>query len=106
MNLNKLTVRILRALLVARGNSTARADHRIGRLAKDQARPTSCHDHSIGRKGFQLERLEVHRNEAATDLMIVEYQRHHLPVLKLSDLAVHFVAPHLLVERVEQLLSG
>src|ERR1043166_5862831 len=37
--------------------------------------------------------------------MIVEDERHHLPVFKLPDFALNFVTSHLLVERVEELLA-
>ena len=33
MDLNELAIRILRALLITSGNGTARANHRVGRLA-------------------------------------------------------------------------
>src|SRR5690349_1182655 len=38
--------------------------------------------------------------------MVVEHQRQHLPVFKLSDFAGYFVTSHLFVERVEKLLTG
>src|ERR1051325_9567961 len=105
MNLDKLAIRISRALLVTRRNSAARADHRVCRLAEYQTRTTGRDDHRVSRKRFQLERLQVHRDQSTTNLMIVEYERQHLPVLKLSNLPGNFVTANLLVECVEKLLT-
>src|SRR5258705_10360329 len=60
MDLDKLAVRILRALLVTSGDSTAGANHRVGRLAINQTWSPGSHDHSVGGKGFQLESPQVH----------------------------------------------
>ena len=106
MNLDELAVRVFRALLVAGGDGAAGADHRVRRLAEDQTRSTGRDDHGVGRKRFQLERLQVHRDQAAAHLMVVENERQHFPVLELSDLAADFVTAHLLVERVKKLLAG
>src|ERR1044072_3894337 len=38
--------------------------------------------------------------------MIVEHERHHFPVLILFDFAGYFITTNLLVECVEQLLTG
>src|SRR5215217_564278 len=106
MDLNKLAVRISRALLVTRRNGAAGADHRVGRLSEDETRTTSRDDHGISRKRSQFERLQVHRDQSTTDLMIVEHERHHLPVFKFPYFAVNFVTTNLFVQGVEQLLAG
>ncbi len=101
MHLNKLTVRILRTLLIASANTTAGADHRVCRLAEDQARPTSRHDHGVSGKRLELERLQIHRHQAATNLMIVEHEGKHLPVLELAHFSVDFKTTDLFIESVE-----
>src|SRR5689334_12050904 len=106
MHLDKLAVSVFRALLIRGGDGATRADHRIRRLAEDQARTACRDDHGVRGKRFELERLQVHRDQSATDLMTIEHKRQHLPMLKLSYFAVDFVATHLLVERIEQLLPG
>ena len=84
VNLNELAIGILRALLVTGRNRTAGTNHRVGRLAINQSRAAGRHDHSVGRKGLELERLQVHRDQSAANLMVVEHERHHLPVFILS----------------------
>src|SRR5262249_3058665 len=78
----------------------------VRRLAEDQTRTTGRYDHRVRRKRFQLERLQLHRDQSTTNLMIVEDERQHLPVLKLSDFPGDFVTTNLFVERVEKLLTG
>src|SRR5688500_7962617 len=106
MNLNKLAVGVLRALLIRSGDGAAGADHRVCRLAEDQTWTTGRDNHRVCRKRFKFEGLQVHRDQSATDLMIVEHEGQHLPMLKFPDLAAGFESPHLFVKRVEQLLSG
>src|SRR5690242_2097457 len=106
MDLYELAVRIACALLITSRGRAAGANHRIGRFAEDQTWTTARDDHRVSRKIFQLQGLKIHRDESTTDLVIVEYQRQHLPVFKLSDFAGDFVAPHLFVQRVEKLLTG
>src|SRR5581483_7451614 len=75
-------------------------------LAEDQTRSAARDDHRIRRKCFQIERAQIHRHQAATDLMIVEHQRHHLPAFVLRYFASHFMTAHLFIERVEKLLAS
>src|ERR1043165_2744065 len=105
MNLDKLAIRILRALLVTRRDGAASADHRIRRLTEDETWTTSRDEHCIGGKSLELECLQVHRNQSTTDLMIVEDERHHFPMLKLPDLTGYFISSDLFVERVKKLLA-
>ena len=51
-------------------------------------------------------RAQVHGADAAADAVRIEHGAQKLPVLVLGDLAFGFVAAHLLVQRVEQLLAG
>src|SRR5258706_7997210 len=100
MDLDKLTVRMLRALLVTSSDSTAGANHRVCRLAVNQSGSPGSHDHSVGGKGFQFECLQVHGDQAATDLRLIEHQRHHFPVFKLANFPGGFVASYLFVKRL------
>ena len=75
-------------------------------LPKIKTRTTGGDDHRISRKRFQFERLQIHRDQSATNLVVVEHERQHFPVLKLSDFAADFVAPYLFVECVKKLLAG
>src|SRR6185295_18013536 len=101
MDLDKLAIRVSGTLLVTGRDRAAGAYHRIRRLTEDETRTTRRDDHCVRRKRFQLERLQVHRDQPATDLMIVEHERQHFPVLELSDFSVYFITTNLLVERVE-----
>src|SRR5262249_32196130 len=105
MNLNELTIRILRALLITRRDGAAGTDHRVRRFTEDQTRTTSGDNHSVSGKRLELECLQVHRDQSTTNLMIVEHQRHHFPVFKLSDFTADFVSANLFVESVEKLLA-
>ena len=105
MHLNEFAVRVLRALLITGRDRAAGAHHRIGRLAKDQSWPTGRDDDGIRGKCFQFQRPQVHRYQAATNLMIVEHQRQHLPGFIFLNPARHFVTPHLFIERVQELLA-
>src|SRR5215831_14358592 len=96
----------MRALLVAGRDGAAGADHRVGRLAEDQSRPAGRHNYGVSWEGLQFQRLQIHCDETTAYLMAVHDERHHLPRLILRYLAADFVAPHLFIERVEQLLSG
>src|SRR5215510_10980806 len=106
MNLDELAVRILRTLLVTRRHRTAGADHRVSRLAENQSGTTGRDYHGVCRESLQLKRSQVHRDESATDLMIVKDERHHLPSFVLLNFAADLVPTHLLVKRVEKLLAG
>src|SRR6185295_5066517 len=106
MHLNEFTVRILRTLLIAGRHCASGAHDRIRRFAEDEPWTTGGDDHCISRERFQLERLQIHRNQSATDLMIVEYERHHFPVLKFSNFPCDLVATHLFIECIKKLLSS
>ena len=57
-------------------------------------------------KSLQLERLQIHRDQPAANLMIVEHEREHLPAFVFVDLAGDFPLANLLVECVQKLLAG
>src|SRR5687767_14433030 len=106
MNLDKLAVGILRALLITSRSGAARADHRVCRFTEDESWSTGRDDHCVSGKRAEFERLEVHRDQSAANLVIVKHERHHFPVLKLSHFTVHFITAYLFIKRVEQLLPG
>ena len=57
-------------------------------------------------KRAQLHGAQVERRDAASHALGVDDRREKLPALVLLHLALGLVAPHLLVERIEQLLPG
>jgi hypothetical protein len=63
-------------------------------------------DHRIGRKGANLHRNEILPHAAATDAIVVEDRFQKIPELVFGDLALDFPTANLIVERIEQLLSG
>src|SRR5215207_1513661 len=105
MNLYELAVCVSCALLVTSRGGAASADHRICRFTEDQTWTTSSNDYSVSGKCFEFQRLKIHRDQSTTNLVVVENEGQHFPVLKFSDFARDFVAPHLFVESIEKLLT-
>src|SRR5687767_865110 len=105
MDLNKLSVRVSRTLLITGRHRAAGASHRVRRFTEYKSRSTRRNDHSVCGERFQFERLQIHRNQTAADLMIVEYERKHLPPFVFCDTLLDFPSPHLFIERVEKLLT-
>ena len=64
------------------------------------------HDHRFGREGVHLHAAQVHGADAAADALVVDDAGEELPGFVLGNFAFGLVAPHLLVERIEQLLAG
>ena len=64
-----------------------------------------CQDDGVGRKGAQLHGAQIERGDAARHALRIEDGGKKLPALVLLDLAFGLETPHLLVERVEQLLA-
>jgi len=54
---------------------------------------------------MHLHAAQVERADAVADTLIVDDRGEELPGFVLGDLAFRFVAPHLLIERVQQLLA-
>src|SRR5713101_4444290 len=106
VNLNKLAVRVVAALLVERGLRRPRAHDRIGRLAEDGANAAGRDDDGVSGEGAHFHAAQIHRADTAADALSVEHGRENLPVLVLLHLAFGLVAADLLVERVEKLLAG
>src|SRR5713226_595109 len=106
VNLNKLAVRVIAALLIERGLRRSGAHNRVGGLAEDGANAARRNDNGVGREGADFHAAQVHRTDAAADALSVEHGGEKFPVLVLLHLSFGFVAADLLVERVEKLLAG
>src|SRR5437660_7488007 len=76
------------------------------RLPADRGHAASGHNDPVRRERADLHRAQIHRANPAADSATVEHGRKKFPVLVLLHLAFGFVAPHLLVERIEELLPG
>src|SRR6202007_2008722 len=64
------------------------------------------HYDRVGREGPPLHRSQVHRANAATDAISVEHRRQKLPVLVFLYFAFGLIPPHLLIQRVQKLLTS
>src|SRR4029077_6389854 len=106
VDLDKLAVRVIAALLVQSGLRRSGTHYRIRGLAEDGANAAGRDDDGVGREGADFHTAQVHRADAAADAVSVEHGREKFPVLVLLHLAFGLVAAHLLVEGVEKLLSG
>ena len=105
MNLYKFAVSISRALLIRRRNRASRAGHRVGRFTENESRSARCHNYRVGLKGFQFQRLQIHRNQTATNLIIVQNEREHFPAFVFIDFSRRFPFTNLFIERVKKLLT-
>src|SRR5580700_4012460 len=106
MNLNKLAVGVITALLVERRLCRTCAHDRVRRLAKDRPNAASGDDDGVGREGADFHAAQIHGADATADAVSVEYGREELPVLVLLYLAFGFIAADLLIKCVEKLLAG
>ena len=106
MDLNELAVGVIAALLIKRRLRRPGADHRIRGLAEDRANAAGGNDDRVGREGAHFHRAQIHGADAAADFLPVEHGRQKLPVLVLLNFAFGLITPHLLIERIKQLLSG
>ena len=73
MNLNKLTVRVVAALLIESGLRRSGTHDRIGRLAEDGANAAGRDDDGVGREGADFHAAQIHRTDAAADTVSVEH---------------------------------
>src|SRR5207253_3725870 len=105
MNLNKLTVRVVAALLIECGLRRSGAHNRIGGLTEYSANAAGGNDDSVGGEGAHFHTAQIHRTDAAADTVSVEHGREKFPVFVLLYLAFGLVASDLLVERIEELLA-
>ena len=106
MDLDKLAIRVICALLIKRRLCRSGTDHRVGRFPKDGSNSTGGYDHRVGREGAHFHRAQIHGTDAATDTLTVEYGGEELPGFEFADSSFGFVAPHLLIERIQQLLAS
>ena len=106
VNLDELTVSVGRSGLVNAADRAACADHRHRRAAVDEAAATGGEDHRIGRERAELHRDHVLADRAAAAPGVVDDGGEKVPELVLADLPLDLEPPHLLIEGVEELLTG
>ncbi len=106
VHLDELAVGVEGALLIDGAGRRARVDHRVGRQPEDQAGAAGRQDDGIGGEGPDRHALHVLGDDAAAGARVVEDGAEELPVLVLVHQVARFLAAHLLVERVQQLLPG
>ena len=106
VDLDELAVAVVDALLVRRGGRGAVADHRLRGFSEDQSRAAGAEIHRVGAERLDVHVLEIHRDVAAADPLVVAHEAEEFPALVLLHEAFALEAPDLLVERVEQLLAG
>ena len=106
MDLDELSIRVQRALHVRPARGGPGVDDGIRAPAKDNARSARGEHHRGRGNGADLHGAQVHRHGAHTAPLAIAHHAQPLPILVLGDLALGFVAADLLVQRVEQLLSG
>src|SRR5262249_38295519 len=93
------------ASLIAARRRAARADHAHRALAEDQSIPAGCHDDGVGAEGFDLHRPHVLGDDAHAPA-VSSYRAQEFPELVFLHLALRFRAAGLLIEGIEQLLTG
>src|SRR5581483_564188 len=106
MDLDELTVGVEGSLLVKGGLRRSRADHRVRGLAEDGADTPGRDDDRVSRKSTYFHGAEIHGADSAAGAVGVEHHGEEFPMFVLQDLAVRFMTAHLLVEGIQQLLTG
>src|ERR1700751_1605147 len=106
MNINEFTVCVEAALLIHRRLRGPGAYDRVRRFPEGRANATGSDDDRVGRERTYFHRAQVHRADAAADLLAVKHRRQELPVLVLLYLAFGLVTAHLFIERIQQLLPS
>src|SRR2546425_4433951 len=105
VHLDEFTVGVVDALLKERGLRRARAHHGVRRAPEDRSDPARREDDSVSSVGFHFHGAEVHRADAAANASFIDYRGEKRRTFELLDLVFSFVAPHLLVQSVEELLA-
>ena len=106
MHLDKLAVTVGGPALIRPAHGTAGADHRHRRSTVYQPTAPRGQDHGIGRKGPKLHRYQILANRPPAAARRVEHRLQEVPELPFLHLSLDLKTPHLLVERVEELLAG
>ena len=101
MDLNEFAVRIVHTLLKQRRLCRARAHHGVRRAPKNRADAPRAENHRVCRERFHFHRAQIHRADAAADTRVIQNCRQKGKAFVLFDFAFGFVAPHLLIERIE-----
>src|SRR5581483_9876244 len=106
MDLDELTIGVEGSLLVKGGLRRSRADHRVRGLAEDGADTPGRDDDRVIRKSTYFHGAEIHGADSAAGAVGVEHHGEEFPMFVLQDLADRFMTAHLLVEGIQQLLTG
>ena len=105
MDLDEFAVGVEAPLLVQRRLCRPRTHHRVGGLAEDRAITARSDNDRVGRKSAHFHGAQIHGADAAADFVRIKHRREKFPALVFLDLAFRLVAAHLLIERIEKLLS-
>ena len=104
--LDELAITENRSLLIGDRSGRAGRDGTVGAATEHHAETAGRQDHRIGGEGFHPHIVHVLGHDAATLAVIVENQADKFPLFKFLDQFLLFVAPHLLIQYVQQLLTG
>ena len=105
VNLHHFRVAVNGPFLVGDAHRLAGVDDGVRRLAEDHPVPTRGDAHRIRREGFNLHGAQVLRHDAARATLIVLDEPEESPAFKLLHQVAAFVAAHLLIQRIKQLLA-
>jgi len=105
MHLNELAVGVGGAVLVGRRRGGPRVDDRVGRAAEDDPRPAGGEHDGDRWKRLDPHRVGVERHDPAAVSGVVARQAEELPRFVLANETLDLVAAHLLVQRIEELLT-
>src|SRR5258708_25038420 len=97
MNLYELAVRVICPLLIERGLRRSCADDRICGLAEDGATSAGRDDDGVGGGGAHFHAAQIHRTDATSYAVSLEYGREKLPVLVLLLFSFRLLAADLLI---------
>src|SRR5690242_177447 len=104
MDLDEFPVGVIHTLLKERRLRRTGAHHGIRRLPENRADAAGAEDHRIRRKSFHFHGAQIHGADAAANAGIVDYRGKKSKTFEFFDFAFGFMAAHLLIERVQQLL--
>ena len=106
MDLDKFAVSVIGALLIESRLRGAGADDGVGGFAEDGADAPGGDDEGVAGEGAEFHGTEIHGADAAADTVLIEDRGEEFPAFVFGDATFGFEAADLLVECVEELLSG
>ncbi|MNW49704.1 hypothetical protein D3C74_271340 [compost metagenome] len=106
MNLDELAVRIRHALLIHRTGRRPCVNDRVRRFAENNPWPPRRQNHGIRRKRRDFHRAQVLCRNPAADAFFVQHNGEELPVFVFGNQPGCFMAAYLLIQCIQQLLSG